>query len=252
MSESNSDGENEMKSKKKVSKPLSPEAAAAEEAKVVIYDAYCEFTLAYRLLKEGTKAWRVFLTSEYREHFKQNIPVDVPWVLIRSKIEYHLLVVEGYQKAKIPVSAKMQQNYDAAQALDINKFHKDTASLLAVSLDRMGKTTKEDAMAKAKKVVKVAVRKPSAPAKAAKKEKAPRVTVSGIFREIFEANFSKKLTDEQIAKAVNTKSKDAASRGHTYGPKDVPVVRRKFNLGLLSGQEGKKPAKELEKFEAKK
>lgn len=238
-----------MKSKRKLVAEKTPEAIAAEAAKIDVNAAYNEFAKVYRSLKENTKAWKEFLASEYQRCFGVPVPAEISWVLIRQKIAYHLQVVEGYQKAKIPVSAKMQQNYEAAQALDIEKFHKDTAGLLSVSMRHTDKTTKEDTMAKAKKVVKVSVKKGAAPAKAAK-EKEPRITVSGIFAEIFAANFTKKLSDESIAKEVNVKSK-GLGRGHQYAAKDIPAVRRKFNLGLLSGQDGK-PKAALERFEAKK
>ena len=100
-------------------------------------------------------------------------------------------------------------------------------------------------MAKAKKVA-VSVKVKSE----IKKSKPARVTVSGIFLEVFAANASKKLTDEQIAKEVNAAAKDLG-RGHIYVAKEIQVVRRKFNLGLLSGQ-ADKPKVELEKFEPKK
>jgi hypothetical protein len=109
--------------------------------------------------------------------------------------------------------------------------------------------TEKEGSTMAKKVIKLVKKTAAAPAKA-KAVKGPRVSVSSIFAEIFVMNSVKKLSDESIAKEVNAKSK-GIGRGHVYTMKDIPVVRRKFNLGLLAGQESK-PKAELKKFEAKK
>jgi hypothetical protein len=215
-----------------------------------INEAYNVFAHKIRELNEYSKAWRHLLISEYRACFHQNIPQGINWYLIKTKIEYHLLVVEGYQKYKIPVPAKIQQNYIASQAFNIDGFDEGMKGLLTLTLKQTELTRKEDQMVKVKKAVEVIVAKKegkTAPAKKAKKNSEPRVTVSGIFAEVFKANYSAKLTDENIAKLVNQKAK-GLGKGHQYTMKEIPAVRRKFNLGMLAGQEGKKPAKELEKI----
>ena len=208
-------------------------------------EAYSAFAKKLRETKEG-RPQTDFLHDTYETCFKNKVPAGISEELIKTKISYHLLVVEGYQKCNVPVPTKVMQNYKASQELNIEGFSGTTQAILKLK-------KKEGDETMAKKTVKVVRKASSTAAKTAKVEKKasePRVTVSGIFAGIFAANYSKKLTDEQIVKEVNSQAK-GIGRGHTYNVKDVPVVRRKFNLGLLVGQTSK-PKTELVKFEAKK
>lgn len=203
--------------------------------------AYLKFQTELRETNTPVK----FLKEKYKELFKTPAPA-VSEELIKAKISYHLLVVEGYQKCNVPVPEKVMKNYLASKDLNIDGFGPGMASML--KLNTVKKEKEGDTMA-VKKVIKLVKKTAAAPAKA-KAVKGPRVSVSSIFAEIFAMNPVKKLTDEQIAKEVNAKAK-GIGRGHVYTMKDIPVVRRKFNLGILAGQTGK-PKVELKKFEAKK
>ncbi len=212
-----------------------------------ISDIYNQFSKEFR----ETKTPMTFLREKYRAVFKSKLPDASPG-LIKVKISYHLLVVEGYQKYNVPVPEIIMQNYKASQELNIERFDRNMNSML--KLDNI-KNGKEDDMAKKKKVVKVVkvVKKATSASgakKAEKKDMKPRGSISGLFAEIFAANGKAKLTDEKIAKEINAKGK-AMSRGKEYCHKDIPAVRRKFNLGLLAGQTGK-PKVELKKVEDKK
>lgn len=229
-------GEKKMNLKRKIVRTKKTEnASVTPDTPQTVYN---QFSKQFRETKTPT----TFLRAKYKEIFKSNMP-DELLRLIKAKIDYHLLVVEGYQKCNVPVPEKVMKNYKASQEFNIDGFDKNMSTLLKLGNINNGK---EDAMA-TKRKVKLIKRGASS---AAKKEGKPRVTVSGLFAEIFAANFKAKLTDEKIAKTINTKIK-GISRGHEYCHKDIPTVRRKFNLGLLTGQTGK-PKVELEKFDSKK
>jgi len=229
-----------MKSKTRITK-----AAATKETNASVPESPTSRYNAFIVQFRDTNASVKFLREKYKELFKTPMP-DASEELIKAKISYHLLVVEGYQKCNVPVPEKVMKNYLASKDLNIDGFGPGMASML--KLNTVKKEKEGDTMA-VKKVIKLVKKSAAAPAKA-KAVKGPRVSVSGIFAEIFAMNPVKKLTDEQIAKEVNAKSK-GIGRGHVYTMKDIPVVRRKFNLGLLAGQESK-PKVELKKFEAKK
>ena len=115
-----------MKSKTRIT------AAATKEAKTSVPESpttrYNAFIVQFRDTNTPTK----FLREKYKELFKTPVPAALE-ELIKAKISYHLLVVEGYQKCNVPVPEKVMKNYLASKDLDIEGFSDTMGAMLKLN-----------------------------------------------------------------------------------------------------------------------
>jgi len=245
-----------MKSKRRITVKLKKNSTPEVPAKEKIIICAGAVTACNEFLRECRAAKQLMpvLKEHYRKCFKEKIPQGIAPELIRLKIAYYYQVVEGYQKNNIPVPKSVQQNYEAAQDFNIDGFGDAMRGVLrSEQKEEVVDLTKEEQMVTKKVVVKVAVKKDvakAAPAvKAKKADRVSGISVASIFGDVFKANFSKKLTDEQIVKVVNAEiKKNKLGRGHVFVAAEVQGIRHKYNTGMMQGGV-QKPNKELPKFE---
>ncbi len=228
-----------MKIKRKRTLNTSSEDSHVEKSDVAqqARQACTEFLAECRKRELAGKGLHAYLCERYNDCFKTDPPSDKSSSLVKIKVAYYLLVIEGYHKYNINVPVKVSQNYEASQGFHIDKFHPDMGCLLSISERSKSNEKEVSDMAKKTKVKKVV-----------KETKGPKV--QELWIQLFSSSHSKNLTDDQLAKEM-TKLAAGKTRKGSYTAADIARHRSLYNLGKIAGQTGK-PKSQIEKYEPKK
>lgn len=166
-----------------------------------------------------------FVLQQWELHFKTDPPESVSWILLKEKLAYHIAHEENLVKGRVE-SDKFKRNYKAAMELDLQGFHPDSRYLLELSMKYKGVSPEKEQEMKAKK--KQAGAKAAATRKAREGNKGPKKGET--WHGLLSANFSKKLTDEELAAAMTK----AMGTGEKFTTDQVIKARGFFNFGALS------------------
>jgi len=200
-----------------------------EEQKYSVTSECAEFLRSVSLAEKVSEHTRI-LQERYSALFNESLPVGVPLSFLRTKIAYRILR-DSYVSAGIKIPDKVQRRYEMSQSL---KHIAKLANVLpSLKLEEGGPVSSKTAIARAKKP------------KAKRPEKEKKLTVTDIWYKLMQEAPALKKTDAELAKEMQKRSPTKTS----YSEASVVSVRRLYNQGKLSCQNGKRPTIQLVRYE---
>ena len=182
-----------------------------ENKKILSFKKYNDFR---KTVEEDD--W-LHIWKKYVEVFKKDPPQEIAGQLVWLKIAYELIMQDYHDSEITEIPEKVRQNYKAAQALNIEDFTKEMKIMVKIKLEQNNKGKEKMVMKNGeKKVVKTNGKE----------------TVTQSYLRLFELNFTKKWTDDQLCAEMQKLHPDKKK----YTPKDIGLIRGLFNRGGLAGQ----------------
>lgn len=159
------------------------------------------------------------LREFYEKLFGEFPNPDVHSQMLQLKIQYELVRLD-YEAAKVPIPERLQQNIIASKHFDIEAL---APSLRGI----MTSLTKGENMATTKAAIKTN-NKAVVKAPALRLIVKGKETVAQSYVRLFQENFTKKLTDVQLAGEMIKLHPDKKK----YTVEDIDQVRKMFNRGI--------------------
>lgn len=191
------------------------------------------FLNAVRNMRRGRAR---FIRSEYRRVFDQALPKwRPPLELVKDAVGYQLLM-NGFAAAGVRAPDRVRQNHAGAVAFSPSMMTPSMQGLHSVE----GIT--EEAIMAAKKTKGRGGKKATNGAPAQAQGKKSGKGVAQFIIDLLKSNSKKKLTDDQLAKAICQEFPDRTRYKGDRGVPEVRMRRSEYNRGVLGGMDGA-PAK---------